>query len=57
MGKYPVEKTGRASDFVLGPGTPSPREMDPSVLARRMKQIEYGKNTTEYAEYSTAISR
>lgn len=33
------------------------RETDPVVLARRSKQIEYGKNTPEYFNYMNAVPK
>jgi len=32
-------------------------ETDPGVLSRRAKQIEYGKNTTEYYNYTQAVPK
>lgn len=33
------------------------RETDPVIISRRMKQIEYGKNTPEYFNYSQAVPK
>lgn len=33
------------------------KETDPAVISRREKQIEFGKNTPEYYNYSTAVPR
>jgi len=45
----------RKSDFKRS--APYVRETDPVVLSRRSKQIEYGKNTLDYSEYTTTIHK
>lgn len=45
------------SSLPRSPRTPYEAETDPAVLARRMKQIEYGKNTLEYHNYTQAIPK
>jgi hypothetical protein len=39
------------------PGVGVIRETDPQTIARRRKQINYGKNTTEYIAYIEAVPK
>lgn len=55
-----ISSEGTISDIssaTRSPRTPHELETDPAVLARRVKQIEYGKNTIEYHNYTQAIPK
>ena len=54
------ERTDTSTDFVLDDPLPSGQtltEDDPVRLAQRQKQIDYGKNTLGYVNYTKAVPR
>jgi len=56
-GRYSHQSPGRKPAKISRTSRSQPQERDPEVLARRDKQISYGKNTVAYTDYLEAVPK